>query len=227
MVYKTKNRLLLSSLIVVVLICFILIENPIYINMMNSILGNAKFHSLFDRIKFFLPITLLLSITSDYLSYILGKEGTIIITRFSSRKKLSISIFKGLYFSVLIFWSVIILLSVILSIYFKNNITDIFNMNILIIFITGYLLYSMIASIQLLLSMFLDVNKSFIIIVALAVISTLVNDNFIKYILVIPIGMELNKTSLAIGIVRTILVIIITILSAIIIYKKIERLDIG
>lgn len=227
MIYKIKNRLLLSSLIVFVLIFFILIENPIYSNMTNSILGNVKFVSFFDKIKFFLPITLLLSITSDYVSYILGKEGSIIITRFGSRKKLTISIFKGLYFSVLIFWSIIMLLGIVLSTWFNKKITGILNVNFFIIFITGYLLYNMIATIQLLLSMFLDINKSFIIVVALAVISTLVTDNFTKYIFIIPLGMGLNKTSLIVGIVRTILVIIITILSAIIIHKKIERLNVG
>lgn len=227
MIRKIKNRLLLSSLIVLVLIFFILIENPLYINLMNSILGNILFLSLFDSIKFFLPITLLLSITSDYLSYMLGKHSSIIVTRFKSRKKLAISIFREVSFSILIFWSIIMLLSVILSFYFKNNITDIFNVNFLIIFITGYLFYNMISMIQILLSMFLGTNISFVIVIGTAILSTLFKNNFIKYILIIPIGMGINKSSLTIGIIRIILLIIISIVSTIITYKKIERLDIG
>lgn len=227
MIYKIKNRLLLSSLIVFLLIYFILIENSSFTNLMDSILGNLKFYSIFDRIKFFLPITLLLSITSDYSSYALGKEASVFITRFESRRVLSINIFKGLYFSVFIFWSIILSLGVGLSIYFKNNISDILNVNLFIIFITGYIFYNMIATIQMLLSMYLDVNKSFIIIVAMAVMSTIVTNKFIKYIFIMPIAMGINKTSLTIGIFRTIIVIIITIVSAMIIYKKIERLDIG
>ncbi|MCR2045081.1 DUF2705 family protein [Anaerosalibacter massiliensis] len=194
---------------------------------MDSILGNIEFYSFFDRAKFFLPITLLLSITSDYLSFILEKNFCTITTRFNSRKKLSISIFKGLYFCVFMFWSIIMFLSVILSIYFKNNITDILSVNLLITFITGYFFYSMIVVIQMLFSMFLGTNKSFIIVVAIAIMSTLVTNNLIKYLLIVPIGMGLNKTSLAVDVVRTILVIIITIISSMIIYKKIERFDIG
>nr|WP_276537085.1 hypothetical protein [Anaerosalibacter massiliensis] len=170
---------------------------------------------------------MLLSITSDYLSFILEKNFCTITTRFNSRKKLSISIFKGLYFCVFMFWSIIMFLSVILSIYFKNNITDILSVNLLITFITGYFFYSMIVVIQMLFSMFLGTNKSFIIVVAIAIMSTLVTNNLIKYLLIVPIGMGLNKTSLAVDVVRTILVIIITIISSMIIYKKIERFDIG
>lgn len=205
----------------------ILVENPSYSNLVDSILGNIEFYSFFDRAKFFLPITLLLSITSDYLSFILEKNFCTITTRFNSRKKLSISIFKGLYFCVFMFWSIIMFLSVILSIYFKNNITDILSVNLLITFITGYFFYSMIVVIQMLFSMFLGTNKSFIIVVAIAIMSTLVTNNLIKYLLIVPIGMGLNKTSLAVDVVRTILVIIITIISSMIIYKKIERFDIG
>lgn len=227
MVYKIKNRLLLSSLIVLVLIYFILIENPLYINLMNSILGSLKFYSFFDRIKFFLPIILLLSITSDYLSYMLEKDSSIIVTRFKNRRKLAINIFREVSFSVFIFWSIIMFLSVVLSIYFKNNIEDIFNINFLIVFITGYFFYNMIAMIQLFISIFLDANISFVIVAALTVNATLVTNNFIKYILLIPIGMGINNNHLAIGIIRTIVLIIISITAAMIIYKKIERLDIG
>lgn len=227
MVYKIKNRLLLSNLILLFLFYLILVENPSYSNLVDSILGNIEFYSFFDRAKFFLPITLLLSITSDYLSFILEKNSCTITTRFNSRKKLSISIFKGLYFCVFMFWSIIMFLSVILSIYFKNNITDILSVNLLITFITGYFFYSMIVVIQMLFSMFLGTNKSFIIVVAIAIMSTLVTNNLIKYLLIVPIGMGLNKTSLAVDVVRTILVIIITIISSMIIYKKIERFDIG
>ncbi|WP_338080912.1 hypothetical protein [Anaerosalibacter massiliensis] len=85
----------------------------------------------------------------------------------------------------------------------------------------------MIVVIQMLFSMFLGTNKSFIIVVAIAIMSTLVTNNLIKYLLIVPIGMGLNKTSLAVDVVRTILVIIITIISSMIIYKKIERFDIG
>ncbi|WP_042682629.1 DUF2705 family protein [Anaerosalibacter massiliensis] len=227
MVYKIKKRLLLSNLILLFLFYLILVENPSYSNLVDSILGNIEFYSFFDRAKFFLPITLLLSITSDYLSFILEKNFCTITTRFNSRKKLSISIFKGLYFCVFMFWSIIMFLSVILSIYFKNNITDILSVNLLITFITGYFFYSMIVVIQMLFSMFLGTNKSFIIVVAIAIMSTLVTNNLIKYLLIVPIGMGLNKTSLAVDVVRTILVIIITIISSMIIYKKIERFDIG
>ncbi len=118
---------------------------------------------------------------------------------------------KGLYFSVLIFWFVIMLVGVVLGIYFKNSITDILNINLLTTFITGYFFYSMIATIQMLLSLLLDTNKSFIIIVAMVILSALVTNHFIKYIFVIPIGMGLNKAGLTIGIIRTILVIIIII----------------
>jgi hypothetical protein len=221
----TKNRLWLSSFILLLLIYFILIENPLYSNLIDSFLGSAEFQSFFDRIKFFLPITLLLSITSDFLSHVLGKQVSIMASRFPSRKKLSIFILKGLYFTVLKYWSVITLLSVCLSIIFKNNITDIMNVHFLVVFITGYLLYSMIATIQMLLSLFLDTSKSFLIVVAMAVMSTLVNTSFLKYIFVIPIGMGINKIGLSHGIVQIIFVVIITILSAVIICKKIERSD--
>lgn len=227
MIYKIKNRLLFSSLIVLVLVYFILSENPLYVNLMSSILGSLNFYSFFDRIKFFLPIILLLSITSDYLSYMLEKDSSIIVTRFKNRRKLAISIFRDVSFSVFIFWSIIMSLGVFLSIYFKNNIEDIFNINFLIVFITGYLFYNMIAMLQMFLSIFLDANISFIIVSALSVMSTLVTNDFIKYILLIPIGMGINNNHLVIGIIRNILLIIISIIAAIIIYKKIERLDIG
>ena len=227
MIYKIKNRLLLSSLIILFLIYFILIENPLYSNLINSILGGLEFCSFFDRIKFFLPIILLLIITSDYLSYMLGKDSSIMVTRFESRRKLVINIFRDLSFSVFIFWIIIISLSVVLGIYFKNNIRDIFNINFLIVLITGYLFYNMIAMLQMFFSIFLDTNISFIIIAIITVMSTLVTNDFIKYALLIPIGMGINNNHLVIGIFRTILLIFISISVAIIINKKIERLDIG
>lgn len=222
MIRKVNKRIAVSAIVMFLLLFLAYMENSSYIYVMNSMVGGEKFYSIFDRVKFFLPMTLMLSITSDYSAYMLRESPSICATRFKGRKKFASYLLENLYIICFIFCVLTSMFAIALSFYFENTFSSFYVY--LLFFINGYTILLIVVFTQVLIEMISSTQISVILMISILIFSTLVSSE-VKYLLILPIGMGLYNFDIYEIMVR--IALIITIITALnfTIYKKIRRKD--
>lgn len=215
------------SICMIVVIILTLIDNPSFKVLILSIFGGSEFHSFFDRLKFVIPITGLLLITTDHLSFTINESSSYVLPRYRNRRRWFNKMIFELLKIISSYITAILIASIIIGLIMKVAFVGLISSETAIILTLIMLLYSQLVMLQLFLTVNFGTLTSFSILLSAAVISTFFTKGVAKFFFLIPLGMRIYHQSILMSITAIVLMLLLICLMYRITSRKIENLDLG
>lgn len=226
MIIKDKKRLIVFLLCSVLLVIGILIETRSLTQLVASLFGGSKFNSIFDRIKFFLPIALIIFLSLDYVVYYIKFNYAYTLPRYNDKKKWFNKMIVNLFLLNLFIIVIFLVIGLMVGTILKVDTSSLFNKISILQLIIIYLLYNFITLFQIFLSIKYGEVITFIVIITLAILSTFIN-NVLNIILLLPIGMMVYHKTFLHSIFAIIFIIFISYIFYRIDLNIIKNIDLG